>query len=76
MPQPARQHGLKLALAVEKSGQEESADGFVGLAIERAISWDALKGYLDQPRHREAAVEQIAENYLHFVPVYERQEVH
>ena len=53
----------------------QTVDGFIGFAIGRSIWWDALKGYLDQPLHREAAVEQIAENYLHFVRVYERQEV-
>jgi myo-inositol catabolism protein IolC len=53
----------------------QSVDGFIGFAIGRSIWWDALKGSLDQPRHRETAVEQIAENYLHFVQVYERQGV-
>ncbi|MEA2145269.1 MAG: hypothetical protein QOG59_856 [Solirubrobacteraceae bacterium] len=46
-----------------------------GFAIGRSIWWDALKSYLDQALHREAAVDQIAENYLQFVRVYERQEV-
>jgi myo-inositol catabolism protein IolC len=63
----AVEHWLRVAQAVP---------GFIGFAIGRSIWWDALKGYLDQALHREAAVEQIAENYLHFVHVYERQEVH
>ena len=55
--------------------QAQTVDGFIGFAIGRSIWWDALKGYLDQALDREAAVAQIAENYLHFVRVYERQEV-
>ncbi len=50
-------------------------DGFVGFAIGRSIWWDALKGYLDSGLEREAAAAQIAENYLHFIGVYERQGV-
>jgi myo-inositol catabolism protein IolC len=45
--------------------------GFVGFAIGRSIWWDALKGYLDKSLTREAAASQIADNYLHFVGVYE-----
>jgi len=51
-------------------------DGFVGFAIGRSIWWDALKGYLGKELEREAAAAQIASNYLRFVEVYERQEVH
>jgi 5-dehydro-2-deoxygluconokinase len=50
-------------------------EGFVGFAIGRSIWWDALKGWLDGGLEREAAAEQIAGNYLHFIDVYERQEV-
>jgi myo-inositol catabolism protein IolC len=50
-------------------------DGFIGFAIGRSIWWDALKGYLGDELEREAAVAQIAENYLHFVEVYEGQTV-
>jgi myo-inositol catabolism protein IolC len=51
-------------------------EGFIGFAIGRSIWWDALKGFLAEELEREAAAEQIAENYLRFVEVYERQEVH
>ena len=50
-------------------------DGFVGFAIGRSIWWDALKGWLDDELEREAAASQIAENYLHFIGVYEGQGV-
>ncbi len=51
-------------------------DGFVGFAIGRSIWSDALKGFLGGDLDREAAAAQIAENYLHFVRVYEQQAVH
>ncbi len=50
-------------------------DGFVGFAIGRSIWWDALKGYLGEELDRDAAAAQIADNYLHFVEVYEGQKV-
>jgi 5-dehydro-2-deoxygluconokinase len=50
-------------------------DGFVGFAIGRSIWWDALKGWLSDELDRETAAGQIASNYLHFIDVYERQEV-
>jgi myo-inositol catabolism protein IolC len=50
-------------------------DGFVGFAIGRSIWWDALKGYLAEELEREAAAAQIAENYLHFIEVYQGQKV-
>jgi myo-inositol catabolism protein IolC len=56
--------------------QAASVNGFIGFAIGRSIWWDALKGYLGGNVERDAAVGQIAENYLRFVHVYERQEVH
>jgi myo-inositol catabolism protein IolC len=49
--------------------------GFIGFAIGRSIWWDALKGFLDKELDREAAATKIAENYLHFVNVYEKQHV-
>jgi myo-inositol catabolism protein IolC len=49
-------------------------DGFVGFAIGRSIWWDALKGALDGSLEREAAAQQIADNYLRFIRVYEEQE--
>jgi myo-inositol catabolism protein IolC len=51
-------------------------EGFIGFAIGRSIWWDALKGFLSEDLDREAAAAQIAENYLHFVRVYDQQAVH
>jgi len=51
-------------------------DGFVGFAIGRSIWWDALKAFLADELGRDAAAAEIAENYLHFVHVYEGQKVH
>jgi myo-inositol catabolism protein IolC len=50
-------------------------DGFIGFAIGRSIWWDALKAFLDKGLDRAAAASQIADNYLHFVGVYEHQQV-
>ncbi len=50
-------------------------EGFVGFAIGRSIWWDALKGYLDKSLTREQAAAQVADNYLHFIRVYEGQPV-
>jgi myo-inositol catabolism protein IolC len=50
-------------------------DGFIGFAIGRSIWWDALKGFLGDELERQAAAAQIADNYLHFVDVYEGQKV-
>jgi myo-inositol catabolism protein IolC len=52
-----------------------TVDGFIGFAIGRSIWWDALKAFLADELDREAAAARIAENYLHFVSVYERQQV-
>jgi myo-inositol catabolism protein IolC len=60
------EHWLQMAAPV---------DGFIGFAIGRSIWWDALKGYLEEGLEREAAASQIADNYLHFVEVYEGQKV-
>ena len=54
----------------------QTVDGFVGFAIGRSIWWDALKGFLNKDLERAAAVSQVADNYLHFVQVYEGQQVH
>ena len=56
--------------------QAAPVEGFIGFAIGRSIWWDALKSYLGDDLDREAAAKQIAENYLHFVKVYEGQAVH
>jgi 5-dehydro-2-deoxygluconokinase len=49
-------------------------EGFVGFAIGRSIWWDALKGFLDGSLPRETARDQIADNYLRFIGVYEEAE--
>jgi myo-inositol catabolism protein IolC len=51
-------------------------DGFIGFAIGRSIWWDALKAYLSKDLERGGAVSQVADNYLHFMRIYERQEAH
>ena len=58
-------HWLQMAAPVE---------GFVGFAIGRSIWWDALKGFLDGSLDRDAAAEQIADNYLRFIKVYDDAE--
>jgi myo-inositol catabolism protein IolC len=54
--------------------QAAPVEGFIGFAIGRSIWWDALKGFLDGGLERDAAAEQIAENYLRFVRVYDDAE--
>ncbi len=54
--------------------QAAPVEGFVGFAIGRSIWWDALKGFLDGDLDRSAAAEQIADNYLRFVKVYDDAE--
>jgi myo-inositol catabolism protein IolC len=49
-------------------------EGFVGFAIGRSIWWDALKGYLGGDLERGSAAEQIADNYLRFIKVYDEAE--
>lgn len=51
--------------------QAAPVEGFIGFAIGRSIWWDALKGFLGGDLERDAAAEQIADNYLRFVKVYE-----
>ncbi|MDQ6731694.1 MAG: DUF2090 domain-containing protein, partial [Actinomycetota bacterium] len=53
-----------------------TVDGFIGFAIGRSIWWDALKSFLAKDLDRSAAASQIADNYLHFVSVYEGAQVH
>jgi 5-dehydro-2-deoxygluconokinase len=48
--------------------------GYVGFAIGRSIWWDALKGFLDGDLERKAAAEQVADNYLRFIKVYDDAE--
>ena len=52
--------------------QGAGVPGYVGFAIGRTIWWDALKGYLDKSIERNAASEQIANNYLRFIDVYNK----
>ena len=58
-------HWLRVAAPVE---------GFIGFAIGRSIWWDALKGFLDDGVERSKAAEQIADNYLRFIRVYDEAE--
>jgi myo-inositol catabolism protein IolC len=54
--------------------QAAPVEGFIGFAIGRSIWWDALKGFLEGSIERDAAAQQIADNYLRFIRVYEEQE--
>jgi myo-inositol catabolism protein IolC len=54
--------------------QAAPVEGFVGFAIGRSIWWDALKGFLGGDLERRAAAEQVGENYLRFVKVYDDAE--
>jgi len=54
--------------------QAAPVEGFIGFAIGRSIWWDALKGFLSGDLERRAAAEQIADNYLRFVQVYNEAE--
>jgi myo-inositol catabolism protein IolC len=58
-------HWLQVAAPVE---------GFIGFAIGRSIWWDALKGHLEEGLERKAASEQVADNYLRFIKVYDDAE--
>src|SRR5215211_2717930 len=54
--------------------QGAPVDGYAGFAIGRTIWWDALKGFLEGNIEREAAAQQIADNYMRFVSVYKEAE--
>jgi myo-inositol catabolism protein IolC len=54
--------------------QAAPVEGFVGFAIGRSIWWDALKAFLGGDLEREAAAEQIADNYQRFIKVYDDAE--
>jgi myo-inositol catabolism protein IolC len=56
--------------------QAAPVEGFIGFAIGRSIWWDALSAFLNDGLEREAAAKQIADNYMHFVKVYEGAAVH
>jgi myo-inositol catabolism protein IolC len=51
--------------------QGAPVEGYAGFAIGRTIWWDALKGFLDGNLEREDAAQQVADNYLRFVRVYD-----
>jgi myo-inositol catabolism protein IolC len=55
--------------------QAAPVEGFIGFAIGRSIWWDPLKSFLDKDLERPAAASQIADNYVHFVKVYEGEKV-
>jgi 5-dehydro-2-deoxygluconokinase len=51
--------------------QGAPVEGYAGFAIGRTIWWDALKGFLDGDIERDAAAQQVADNYLRFVRLYD-----
>src|SRR3954453_11683934 len=51
--------------------QGAGVEGYAGFAIGRPIWWDALKGFLDGDLERETAAQQVADNYLRFVRLYD-----
>ena len=51
--------------------QGAPVEGYAGFAIGRTIWWDALKGFLDGNLERDAAAQQVADNYLRFVQLYD-----
>ncbi len=53
--------------------QAAPVEGFIGFAIGRSIWWDALKAFLDGG-DRRASADQIADNYLRFIKVYDEAE--
>jgi myo-inositol catabolism protein IolC len=54
--------------------QAAGVEGFGGFAIGRSRWWDALLGFLEDGLEREKAAEQIADNYLRFIRVYDDAE--
>jgi myo-inositol catabolism protein IolC len=54
--------------------QAAPVEGMVGFAIGRSIWWDSLKGFLAGDVEREAAAEQIADNYQRFIKIYDEAE--
>jgi myo-inositol catabolism protein IolC len=68
--------GASGAKVVHWLEQAAPVDGFVGFAIGRSIWWDPLAAFLADELARADAAARIADNYLHFVEVYEGQHVH
>jgi myo-inositol catabolism protein IolC len=54
--------------------QAAPVEGFVGFAIGRSIWGGPLTGYIEGSLEREAAQNQVADNYMRFVNVYEGAE--
>jgi 5-dehydro-2-deoxygluconokinase len=54
--------------------QAAPVEGFVGFAIGRSIWWNPLKAFVEGALERESAAQQIADNYLRFIRVYEDAE--
>lgn len=46
--------------------------GYVGFAIGRTIWWNGVEGFKNGTLERDAAISAIANNYRHFIDVYER----
>lgn len=51
--------------------QAAPVEGFVGFAIGRSIWAKPLTGYLDESLDRETATDQVADNFMRFVKVYQ-----
>jgi len=67
--------GASQAKVVQWLEEAAPVEGFVGFAIGRSIWWDPLAAFLARELVRADAAAQIADNYLHFVHVYEGQPV-
>jgi myo-inositol catabolism protein IolC len=67
--------GASQAKVAQWLEQATPVEGFVGFAIGRSIWWDPLAAFLAHDLPRADAAAQIADNYLHFVRVYEGQPV-
>ena len=67
--------GASVTKVVQWLEQAAPVDGFIGFAIGRSIWWDPLAAFLAGDLPRGDAAAQIADNYLHFVHVYEGQPV-
>jgi myo-inositol catabolism protein IolC len=76
---PGREHVVCVLLGRGASDQKVDhwlrqaapVEGFVGFAIGRSIWGEPLTAYLDKTMTRSDASEQVADNYLRFVKVYE-----
>ena len=71
-----RSGGISTSKLEEQIRMVKPIDGFGGFVLGRSIWWDAVEGHLARELNRDAASTQIAENYLHFIRVYEGREAH